>query len=126
MAGRAAVADSLYKQVLTFAESDPSADQLTNLRVRAQSLAHLGQKRPAVSAIQEASRMDPANAWTHYAASVVYAAIGEETSAVVSAKVAIEKGVQARWFGIGLFDSLRGDPEFQALVDQDPVISRSD
>lgn len=126
MAGRKAVADSLYRLVLQRVASDPNPDELTNLRMRAQSLAHLGYKEEAATVIQGAIRQDPENAWTFYAASVVYCAIGESTSALVNARTAIDKGVQARWFRIGLFDSLRDSHEFQALVSQDPVVSRSD
>lgn len=126
MAGRGAAADSLYRHVLVLIDADPNPQELTNLRMRAQSLGHLGNKREAVTAIQEAFRKDPENAWTLYAASVVYTAIGEHTSALVNARAAIDKGVQARWFGIALFDSLRGDPEFVALISQDPIVSRSD
>lgn len=126
MAGHVSVADSLYRLVLTCIASDPNPDQVGNLRMRAQSLAHLGQKQEAATAIQEAFRKDPENAWTFYAASVVYATIGENTSAIVNARTAIEKGVQARWLSIGLFGSLRDEPEFAALINQDPLLSRSD
>jgi serine/threonine-protein kinase len=126
MAGRPSAADSLYQRVLALIASDPASGDLSNLRMRAQSLAHLGEGHEAVRVIQEALREDPENAWTFFAAAVVYTAIGERTSALVNVRQAAAKGVQPRWFGIRLFDTLRDDPEFVALLGQDPVVSRSD
>jgi serine/threonine-protein kinase len=116
----------LYQRVLALIASDPASGDLSNLRMRAQSLAHLGEGHEAVRVIQEALREDPENAWTFFAAAVVYTAIGERTSALVNVRQAAAKGVQPRWFGIRLFDTLRDDPEFVALLGQDPVVSRSD
>jgi serine/threonine-protein kinase len=116
MAGRYATADSLYRHTLALIEPDPDAEQLGNLRMRAQCFAHTGRHQEAVSTIQDALRRDPEDPWTLYAAAVVYAVIGEHASALVSARRAVEKGVQARWLGIDLFAGLRGDPAFSALI----------
>jgi len=123
MAGRQSRADSLYGHVITLIQADVNPAELSNLRMRAQSLAHLGKAQDAVGTIQEALRKDPENAWTLYAAAVVYTTIGEKTSAMVAARSACQKGVQARWFKISLFDTLQDQAEFREIVASDPIAS---
>jgi len=126
MAGHKETADSLYELVLERISADPNPDDISNLQMKAQCYAHLGDKSAAVSAIQDALRRDPDNAWTYYAASVVYTAIGENTSALVNAQTAVQKGVQGRWYRIDLFEPLREQADFISLVAEDPISSQPD
>jgi len=74
-----------------------------------------------VATIQEALQQDPDDAWTFYAAAVVYVAVGDLTSALVNSRLALARGVEARWFSLGFFEVLKTEPEFQALVARDPI-----
>ncbi len=116
MAGRAAAADSLYRRTLDLIARSPDPTDVYNLQMQAQCLAHIGSHQEAVAAIQAAFRASPDDAWNFYAASVVYTVIGERTSALVNARDAVERGVQPRWYGLGLFDSLKDEKEFAAIL----------
>ncbi len=91
-------AEAHYRMVLELlpAGAQRSAQELS---VRAQALAHLGQGSEAVLAIQQALQLSPDNPQTHYEAALVYALAGEQTSALVNAKQALEGGIDARFFG---------------------------
>ena len=117
MAGRTQVADSLYRHVLTLLDQLEIRDR----SVRAQCLAHIGERASAVALVQQLLQEEPENAWYYYAASLVYAIIGEPTSAVVNARQAAERGVTGRWFRLGLFDAVAQDTEFAKIVTSDPV-----
>ncbi len=121
MAGNRETADSLYRHVLVLIAADANPNDLFNLQMKAQSLAHTGQKKEATATIMDAIAQDKENAWTYYAATVVYAAIGERASALASADKAFTKGVEGRWFQFALFDPLKDDADFQAILASDPA-----
>jgi tetratricopeptide (TPR) repeat protein len=101
-------AANLYLQVLALTEKDPTAASNWQIfSVRAQALAHLGRNEGAIAAIQEALRLEPANAQAAYEASLVYALLGERASASFHAKRALKQGIEPRWFSLPWFDSLR-------------------
>ena len=83
---------------------------------KAQCLAHLGRPREAVELVQSALRESFDDPEILYAASLVYAVIGERQSALVSAKRALDKGIQPRWFTIAAFGPLRNDPDLKSLL----------
>jgi tetratricopeptide (TPR) repeat protein len=118
---RRAEADDLYRRVIELCASDPSgAADPQLLTVRAQALAHLGQGRPAVAAVQEALRLAPRNGQTAWEAALVYALLGEDDSALVNTEKALALGVQPRWFTFPWFAALRAHPEFQTLLRDAP------
>ncbi|MEM8934520.1 MAG: hypothetical protein AAGE94_25225, partial [Acidobacteriota bacterium] len=82
-----------------------------------QALAHLGESRAAVTVLQQALQQAPDHASVAYEAALVYALIGERTSALVHAEAALTRGVDPRWFGFPWFDDLRSDPTFVDLVE---------
>jgi serine/threonine-protein kinase len=83
---------------------------------RAQCLAHLGRTREAVELTQGTLRASGDDPEVLYQASLVYALAGDRASALVNAKLALEKGVQRRWFTLPVFGPLREDPELRALL----------
>jgi tetratricopeptide (TPR) repeat protein len=103
LAGRREVASGLYRQVLQQIDRDPQPEKL--LTVRAQALAHLGRAPEAVAAAQEALRLDPESPSNE--ASLVYALVGDETSALLNARRALDRGFDLRWFAFPWFDPLR-------------------
>jgi eukaryotic-like serine/threonine-protein kinase len=114
--GRREEATELYRRILVLIEKDPSAASAPQLlTVKAQALAHLNQGPAAVAALQEALQRAPDNAQVAYEASLVYALLREESSAVVNARRALELGYEPRWFSFPWFSSLRARPEFAAL-----------
>ncbi|HSS75758.1 MAG TPA: protein kinase [Thermoanaerobaculia bacterium] len=112
--GRKAEARILYARIVAEANRDPRSDW-ENLATKAQALAHLGEPTRAVEAIQQALRLTPDNAQLAYEAALVYALVGDQSSALVNAQRAMMGGVDSYWFALPFFDSLRATPAFQAL-----------
>jgi tetratricopeptide (TPR) repeat protein len=84
--------------------------------IRAQCLVHLGRVREAVELTQGTLRTSGDDPETLYEASLVYALAGDRASALVNARLALEKGVQPRWFTLPVFGPLRADPELRAML----------
>jgi serine/threonine-protein kinase len=84
--------------------------------VRAQCLVHLGRTRQAVELTQSTLRASGDDPEVLYDASLIYAQAGDRTSALVNAKLALEKGIQPRWFTLPAFGPLRNDPELRAML----------
>jgi len=114
--GRREEAGAAYRRVVELIEADRSAPSPQLLTVKAQAQAHLGRSLEAVAAVQEASRLDPANAAVAYEASLVYALLGETSSALVNAEKALKLGYDPRWFDFPWFDGLRKRPELGRLL----------
>ncbi len=117
-------AEALYRQALELIETDPGAASPQSLTVKAQALAHLGRGREAVAAVQQAMRLAPNDAPVAYEASLVYAVLRENTSALANAEKALALGYGARWFSLPWFETLRRDPEFQRLLAADSPAPR--
>jgi serine/threonine-protein kinase len=111
--GRTAEARDLYRQVAAAAEK-PGAWAVGWARwsIEAQALAHLGEGREAVAAIQEALRLAPDSPQLAYEAALVYALLGDRSSALYQADRALSGGVRPVWFQFSWFDPLRNDPAF--------------
>lgn len=116
--GRGEEARSLYRQVLERLEANEAAADLPPMdrMAKAQCLAHLGRTREAVELAQKTLQRNPEDPEVVYAASLVYALAGDRASALVNAQIALEKGVQPRWFTLAAFGPFRNDPELQALL----------
>ena len=98
----------LYQRVLGLVDAEEPNVDAKVFSLRAQALAHLGQSRQAVIEIQRALELAPDHPEVAYEAAVVYAVIGETTSAMVHAERALALGVEARWFSFPWFESLGG------------------
>jgi tetratricopeptide (TPR) repeat protein len=120
--GREAEARALYRQLLERLEASEAKGGLSPLdrMIEAQCLAHLGQTREAVALAQRTLRQSFDDPEIVYTASLVYALAGDRASALVNAQIALEKGVQPRWFALPAFGPLRNDPDLQALLRRDP------
>jgi tetratricopeptide (TPR) repeat protein len=106
--GRKAEAEALYRKVLDLVAQDPAPTFWQNLTIRAQALAHLGQREEAVAAIQQALRAAPDNPQVAYEASLVYTVVGDVASARINADRALAAGFDRRWFTFPWFASLGG------------------
>ena len=114
-------AGELYREVLELAGKDPAAEGWQLLSVRAQALAHLGERRQAVDAVQRVLVLAQGNAQAAYEASLVYALVDDRSSALVNAERALRQGVEPRWFSLPWFDPLRSAPELQELLRKPPA-----
>jgi serine/threonine-protein kinase len=115
--GRKDEARSLYQHVLDLVAADPSAAADPQfLTVKGQALAHLGQGPAAVAAVQEALRIASNSAGVAFEASLIYAVLGEDDSALVNAERAVKLGYAPVWFSLPWFTPLRSHREFQSLL----------
>jgi len=116
--GHDAEARSLYRQVLQHLTANEAAAGLNpaDRMAKAQCLAHLEKTREAVTVTQATLRESFADPQIVYAASLVYALVGDRASALVNAQSALEKGVEPRWFTLPAFGPLRDDPELRAIL----------
>ena len=103
--GRREAAAGLYRKVVELAAADPQPALLDS--VKAQALAHLGRREEAVAALQQALRRQPDNPWIAYEAALVFALIGDHSSAVYNARRAHQLGIEPRWFSLPFFDPVR-------------------
>ena len=104
--GRKTEAEALYRNVIDLADRDPAPTFWQTQTIRAQALAHLGRRDEAVAAVQQALRAAPDNPQVAYEASLVYALVGDASSARVHAGRARDAGYDRRWFSFPWFDGL--------------------
>ncbi len=114
--GRREEAAACYRTVVRLTTSDPAANDAQLISVRAQALAHLGERARAVEDAQRVLALAKGNLEADYEVALVYALVGDEVSALVNAKRALERHYEARWFSLPWFDRLRDDPEFRRLA----------
>jgi serine/threonine-protein kinase len=110
--GHGAAAETLYLRVLDLTAGAEPEDWQT-LATRGQALAHLGRPREAVIAIQEALRRAPDEPQAAYTAALVYAVVGDRTSALANAERALRRGLQPRWFRLPWFAPFADDLPLQ-------------
>ena len=105
LAGNEELALARYGAVIEQVDKDPNATSL--LTIKAQAQARLGRLEQAAGSIQSALGQAPENPQVLYEAALVYALIGEQTSALINAKKCLEMGVEPRWFDFPWFDTIR-------------------
>lgn len=106
LAGNDAEATALYEQVAEGLRDLPVKDP-QHLTTRAQAYAHLGRTTEAVADIEEALRLEPGKPSVRFEAALVYALVGDLTSARLSRQKALDLGYEERWFTLPPFDALR-------------------
>ncbi|HXO19267.1 MAG TPA: protein kinase [Thermoanaerobaculia bacterium] len=120
LAGQKKAAETLYRRLPELVARDPAAANWQLQSVRAQALAHLGDRRRAVEGAQQVFLAAQGNGEAAYQAALVYTLVGDLSSAQVDAERALRQGIEARWFTLPWFDPLRATPEFQALLKPRP------
>jgi serine/threonine-protein kinase len=112
--GREGEARAHYAQALARLEGLALSPQ--DRMIRAQCLAHLGRAREAVELTQGTLRQSGDDPEVVYQAALVYALAGDHASALVNAKIALDKGIKPRWFALPAFGGFRDDPELRKLL----------
>lgn len=112
-------AAATYRQALSLVPGD-SLD-VEDLATRALCLAHLGHRVEAAAAATEALRASGDDPQTLYDAALVYALVGDHSSALASAKKALSAGFRPVWFNLPWFAPLWDDPSLRELL---PGVSR--
>ncbi|MCG6963122.1 MAG: protein kinase [Acidobacteria bacterium] len=115
--GQEAEAKQSYRRALELAEPIRQSDPASYWSARAQCLAHLGEAREAVMAVQEELRALPDEPGSYFDAALVYTILGDRTTAVVDADKAVKMGFNPRWFELPFFKPLRDDPDFRSLLE---------
>ncbi len=119
--GRKAEAQEMFRRVLALSEKDPAAEEWQRLTVRAQAFAHLGERQRAVLDAQEALRLAPLSGQVAFEVSLVFALVGDRTTALVNAERARELGFEAPgWFRLPWFEPLLTDPAFREFLSASP------
>ena len=96
--GETAAAARLYRETVARTEGlEAGVGEARFLTVRAQAQAHLGDAREAAAAAREALRLHPDDPWVTYEAALVFALIGERSSALAGLERALDLGVARRW-----------------------------
>ncbi|HEX5718700.1 MAG TPA: hypothetical protein VF179_21245, partial [Thermoanaerobaculia bacterium] len=67
-------------------------------------------------AVLEALHLAPTQGPVLYESSLVYALLGEQTSAVVNARKALEIGMAPRLFELPWFEALKGHPDLREAL----------
>ncbi|HEX3529334.1 MAG TPA: protein kinase [Thermoanaerobaculia bacterium] len=116
-------AAELYRRALSRFDEIQAAGALTakDSMDKAQCLAHLGRIPEAVELTQKTLRASGDDAELFYAASLVYALAGDRASFLLNAKLALDNGMQPRWFTLPVFGALRNDPDLGALLRRPPA-----
>lgn len=116
--GRRKEAEVHYRQALARLREIEATSRLQadDSMAKAQCLAILGPGGEAAEIAQRTLQQNPVAPGIVYDAALVYALIGDRNSALINAKAALRLRVSPNWFRIAAFDTLRGDPELQALL----------
>ena len=95
---------------------DKTAPDVSELLLKAQVLARLGQPVEAVELTMKALSEGERDSRVLFQAALIYALCGDQNHAIVQAREARQRGLSPRWFSIPGFESLRATPGFQALL----------
>lgn len=109
LAGQLALGREYYQQVIDVNNGQQSAYSWSD---RAQAYAHLGDYQRATTAINTSLELGQELADIHYAAAIVYAATGDNHSALYYVQKAMQAGYGANWFVLPWFKPLCAYPQF--------------
>jgi serine/threonine-protein kinase len=116
LTGDVSGANIWYEKALAATNSSMNQADPATLQIRAQAFAHLGKRNDAVAEIRQCLRVSPDDPFSQLCAALVYTLASEHTSAVFSARRAIELKLAPRWFELPWFDPIREDPDFVDLT----------
>jgi tetratricopeptide (TPR) repeat protein len=116
--GRKKAAEDHYRQALARLEQVEAKSPLSpdDSMAKAQCLAQLGRASEAAELAQRTLQRRPDEPGIIYDAALVYALVGDRTSARINARAALQKGIGPGWFRLAAFRSLGDDPELRPLL----------
>jgi tetratricopeptide (TPR) repeat protein/tRNA A-37 threonylcarbamoyl transferase component Bud32 len=113
-----------YEKALRLLEDQSDILRTSTGRMyEAQCLARLGRASDAVAMIQETLQKKSDDPLTFFDAALVYTLAGEQSSALVNAQKALEKGLQPSWFDA--YGCLRSAPAIRSLLEATAAKKRS-
>src|SRR4029077_20691318 len=92
-----------YGEIVRRIDQDSHAADPQFLTVKPQALTHLVRGVAAVTAIRDALRLSPESNAPAFEAAVVYALLGERTSAIANSEAALKSGYATSWFSLPWF-----------------------
>jgi Flp pilus assembly protein TadD len=95
---------------------EKNAPDVSEVLLKAQVLARLGQPVQAVELTMKALSEGERDSRVLFQAALIYALCGDQNHAIVQAREARQRGLSPRWFGIPGFESLRATPGFERLL----------
>jgi eukaryotic-like serine/threonine-protein kinase len=109
--------EALYRRLLSQLDTEPGAATDWQLQsIRAQALAHLGERAQAAAAAERVLVLGQGNAQAAQEVALVCTLNGDQALALANAEKALRLGVERVWFTLPWYDSLRATPELQALL----------
>ena len=112
-------AQRLYRDLAGELAAAPNLGDARTRMLHAQCLARLGRRDEAARLAEEVLNQPPDDVQVLNQAAQLYAILGERLSALYyTERALLKKGVRREWFMIPEFNSLKKDPEFQALLDK--------
>ncbi|MFY9822657.1 MAG: protein kinase [Thermoanaerobaculia bacterium] len=118
--GKLPEAQRLYSALAEELAADPNLSDDHNRMLHAQCLVRLGRRDDAVRLADEVLRKRPDDVQVLNQAAQIYALLGERYKTLYYTELAL-KGVRREWFMIPEFNSLKKDPDFQALLNAQAV-----
>jgi tetratricopeptide (TPR) repeat protein len=109
--GRHAEARRHYREVLAMADDEGALTGWQGLSIKAQALAHLGEHRSALEAIEQALRLAADHPRLRLDAATIYALLGKTSAARVHARAALAGDMSPLYFLLPWLAPLRDDPE---------------
>ncbi len=114
--GKLPEARRLYHALAKELAADPNLSDDRTRMLHAQCLVRLGQRDEAERLAEEVLKRVPQDFQVLYQAAQLYALLGNHSYALYYTHRALKTGLSWRWFTIPEFNSLKKDPDFQALL----------
>jgi serine/threonine protein kinase/tetratricopeptide (TPR) repeat protein len=114
--GKLREARRIYSTLADELAADPNLIDDRTRMLHAQCLVRLGRRDDAVRLAEEVLKKAPEEVQVLHQAAQLYALLGERLSALYYTERALKKGLRREWFMIPEFNSLKKDPDFQALL----------
>jgi serine/threonine-protein kinase len=114
-------AHRLYRALAEEIAALPVLPDAQTRMLHALCLARLGRRSDAAGILDGVLEQKLEDVQVLYQVAQVYTLLGDRVSARYYVKLARDKGLRREWFTIPVFNSLKEDPDFRALLDTPPA-----
>jgi len=108
--------EQAHMHYLQVVELNKTRNDVKSWIERSQAYVHLGRKKEAIKALNQAKKLAPDNGEVAFAAALVYSQLGEDVSAVNQVEEALAANFGIIWFNLPWFDSLCSNTDFKTVV----------